>query len=694
VNAPAAGVRTRRPRRPWSVLVAAAGVAAVAGVALLELGGGAPEPSPVGIPDPGPLTGWGLLAVGIVGDLLAVAVVGALVAPLLTMSRVIDELGPAGLRAVVAVRRLAPAWLALCLVEAVLVVSDQLAVPAPRVEPGMLADFLTDVDQGRMLALQSVLVAMLAVGSRWVLTVRESAYLLGIALLTLVPPILTGHAASSGGHDLAVVGLLLHVGAATLWMGGVVALWWHLASATRLRARAARRFSSLAAWCFAVTAASGVAGALVRLDGPAGFLTTTYGRGALAKVLALVVVGLVAARARRWVLETRGGPDGAGSRELGILTGLEVVVLSAAVGLGVALSRTPPPVGEIYPTLAESLAGGPVPPVPTATRLLLGWNPSGVGLAVVLLGAALYVAGLIALRRRGERWPVGRTVSWSLGLVVVAMATLGGLGTYSHVLFSAHMVTHMALSMVAPILLVLGAPVNLALRALPGADVPGGTGPRQLLAGALASRPARVLTHPVVAAAIFVGSLYAVYLTPVFDWLMLNHLGHAFMELHFLLAGCLFYEVLIGKAPMPSRLPYLGRVALLLLVMPLHAFFAVTVMGQATVIGGTYYDLLDRPWSTDLLADQHLAGSLTWAFSEVPMVILVVVILAQWYRDDTREAGRLDRQAARDGDAALAEYNARLAALAQRDGDAGRVTGLPPTGAGTGRPGGGEDGGR
>jgi cytochrome c oxidase assembly factor CtaG/putative copper export protein len=674
------------------VLVAAAAVAVVAGVVLLELGGGAPEPPPAGIPDPGPLTGWGLLAVGILGDLLAVAVVGALVAPLLTTTRVTDELGPGGLRAVVAVRRLAPAWAVLCLAEAVLVVSDQLAVPLPQVGVGILADFLTDVDQGRMLALQAVLVAMVAVGSRWILTVRESAHLLGVALLALVPPILTGHAAATGSHDLAVVGLLLHVGAATVWMGGVVALWWHLGSVPRLRVRAARRFSSLAAWCLVVTAASGVASALVRLDGTAGFLTTAYGRGALAKVVALGLVGLAAARARRWVLEARRRPEGPGARELGILTGLEVVVLSAAVGLGVALSRTPPPVGEIYPTLAESLAGGPVPPAPTAARVLMGWNPSGVGLAVVLLGSALYVAGLVALRRRGERWPVGRTVSWALGIAVVATATLGGLGTYSHVLFSAHMLSHMALSMVAPILLVLGAPVNLALRALPGADVPGGTGPRQLLAGALASRPVRVLTHPVVAAGIFVGSLYAVYLTPVFDWLMLNHLGHPFMELHFLLAGCLFYEVLVGKAPMPRRLPYLGRMALLLLVMPLHAFFAVTVMGQETVIGETYYTLLDRPWSTDLLADQHLAGSFTWAFSEVPMVILVVVILIQWYRDDSREAARHDRQAARDGDAALAAYNARLAALAERDGDAGHVPGPPATGAGAAHPRVGEDG--
>ncbi|NHA01093.1 cytochrome c oxidase assembly protein [Nocardioides sp. W3-2-3] len=67
---------------------------------------------------------------------------------------------------------------------------------------------------------------------------------------------------------------------------------------------------------------------------------------------------------------------------------------------------------------------------------------------------------MVALRRRGDRWPLGRSIAFALGLVVVAYATFGGLGTYARVMFSAHMAAHMALSMIAPILLVTGAPLQ------------------------------------------------------------------------------------------------------------------------------------------------------------------------------------------------------------------------------------------
>ena len=86
--------------------------------------------------------------------------------------------------------------------------------------------------------------------------------------------------------------------------------------------------------------------------------------------------------------------------------------------------------------------------------------------------------GLLVLRRRGDAWPVGRTISWMVGLVLIAWAGIGGLAQYSHVLFSAHMVSHMVLSMIAPIFLVLAAPVTLALRTLPGPRQPGEVSPR------------------------------------------------------------------------------------------------------------------------------------------------------------------------------------------------------------------------
>lgn len=659
-------------RRRLAVAVAAAGLLAL--VLMLWLGGGGYVPEPAGLPDPGRLTSWALpLATGL-ALVLGVLVTGALLVPLLTVTAESgQDLRGRGLRAVRAVRPLALGWALAALAALVLTWSDQFAVPLSRFDLRDVYGFARQVDQGQALLVQAALALVVAVSSRWVLRMRESGWLLAGALAAAVPPALTGHAAAAGSHDTAVISLIVHVLAVSVWVGGVVALWWHLGDLPRTRSMAARRFSSVAIWCFGVVAVSGVINALVRLGGPGPLLTSDYGRGVLVKVVLLGGIGLLAVRVRGAHLRSTAvgaTEDARGLRPLLVLTAGELALMSAAIGLGVALSRTPPPQGEVYTGVAESLLGGPVPPAPTAMRLLTSFTASGVGLLVVLLGTTAYLVGVVSLRRRGVRWSPLRTIAWLTGMLAVAYATVGGLGVYSHVMFSAHMASHMVLSMMAPILLVLGSPVTLALRALPGTDEDGGRGPRQWLAGVLRSRYVRVITHPIVAAGIFVVSLYGIYFSGLFEHLMESHLGHGFMELHFLLAGCLYYEVLVGDSPIPHRLSHLARLGLGLVVMPFHAFFAIAVMGSSTLIGGRYYELLDRGYATNLLDDQNLGGSLTWALGEVPMVLVLFVLLAQWYRTDTREARRRDRQADRDDEAELTAYNEMLARISGRDGGA------------------------
>ncbi|MEQ6903196.1 cytochrome c oxidase assembly protein [Nocardioides sp. YIM 152588] len=658
----------RTPARPgggWPRTVALAG-GAFAGltalVVLLLAGGGAPaEPIP-GLPDPGRLTGWGLPVVRLLADLLAVGVVaGLLVAPL-TMRRPADEMGGRALRATGSVRWLALGWAVAALAQVVLTFSDQFAVPLGEVRWVELRGFARTVDQGQALIVQALLAAVVAVAARWLLTARSVAVLLGVALAALVPPLLTGHAASSGSHDTAIVAIVIHVLAAVVWFGGVVALWWHLGSSTELRARAVRRFGALAAWCFGLVVASGALSAWVRI-GSLDELGSSYALGALAKVAVVSLIGLLVIRYRRSLAaraERGDGTDGISAR--GLLTRLTVLeggLMAVAMGLGVALSRTPLPVGEPYTSAAENLLGGPIPPEPTLGLLLWSFTPSGLGFAVVGIGAAAYLVGVVTLRRRGDAWPVLRTILWFAGLAVVGYATFGGLGVYSNVMFSAHMAAHMMLSMVAPILLVLGQPIQLALRALPGSDVPGGMGPRQMLSAALGSRMARLWLNPVTAGLLLVGALYPVYLTGMFDWLMRSHLGHLAMELHFLVAGLIFFELLLGSRP-GHQISYISRLLLLLVTMPFHAFFSVALMGADTIVGERYYTLLAVPYVPDLLVDQNLAGSMNWALGEVPMVMVIVVLVIQWFRDDTREAKRRDRAADRDGDAELAAYNRML----------------------------------
>jgi putative copper resistance protein D len=408
----------------------------------------------------------------------------------------------------------------------------------------------------------------------------------------------------------------------------------------------------------------------------------------LAKVAALTVLGGFGWWHRKHTVAVQVSRAGTGSgrRDAARLflnvAAAELVVMASTVALAVGLSRTPTPAGDaVHTSVAASLLGFPLPPRPTWSRVAFGWVPDGFALAFLVLAVALYVAGVLTLRRRGDRWPVGRTVCWAAGLLVFAWATVGGLGLYSHVMFSAHMVAHMLLSMVAPIGLVLGAPVTLALRALPGPRVPGELGPRQLLLAVLHSRVARVVMHPLVAFALFVGSLYGIYFTSLFATLMSNHLGHVVMEFHFLAVGFLFFFVLVGVDPTPVRLPSIARIGLLFAAMPSHAFFSVAIMGGDTLLAPSYFRSLHRPYSTDLLGDQHLGGGIGWALGEVPVLLVLGAVFIQWARTDAHEAARFDRAADRADrravsgetpvDDEFSRYNAYLASLAERDGRAG-----------------------
>jgi putative copper resistance protein D len=224
--------------------------------------------------------------------------------------------------------------------------------------------------------------------------------------------------------------------------------------------------------------------------------------------------------------------------------------------------------------------------------------------------------------------------------------------------------------MVVPILLVLGAPFTLALRTLPrGGDQ---VGPREWLTMFLHSRYVQVVSSPVVASVIFVASFYILYFTALFPWLVTSHWGHILMEVHFLGAGYLFFWSLIGIDPGPQRPPYLVRVVILLVVIPLHSFFSIAVMATTSVIAGDWYAGLERPYAQDLLADQNLGGGIGWALGEVPVLLVMMALALQWVRSDEREARRTDRAQERaattgKGRDELADYNAYLARLAESE---------------------------
>src|SRR3954452_3290099 len=260
-----------------------------------------------------------------------------------------------------------------------------------------------------------------------------------------------------------------------------------------------------------------------------------------------------------------------------------------------------------------------------------------MALAGIAAAGAAYGLGIRRLAARGRRWPLGRTVSFAGGLLALLIATESGVARYDNVLFTAHVVQHLLLRMVSPVLLVLGRPITLALPTAAPAN-------RRALRLALHHRAVRGLAHPAVAAALFTGSLIAVYLTPVYEASLRWGPVHAWLHMHLLVVGCLFAVALIGS-DLPVRSSYPLRLLVVLATVPAHAVLGLALLGQR-VVAGRYYEQLARSWGPSLLADQHSGATLMWASGELFGLALAGVVFVQWWQASVREAARLDQAAA------------------------------------------------
>jgi putative copper resistance protein D len=431
------------------------------------------------------------------------------------------------------------------------------------------------------------------------------------------------------------------------------------------------RYSSIALICFIVVAASGYVNAELRV-GTLAELATPYGILVLVKVAALGVLGLFGLMQRR-VLIDRLKRLGEGRTFWWIVTA-ELAFMGIASGVAAALARTVTPVPQARaatPTPAEILTGEKLPPELTWDRLFTSWNFDLLWVLGCAFALFFYFAGVWRLHKRGDKWPIHRTVLWTLGIVVLFYITNGGVNVYEKYLFSAHMSAHMVLTMAVPLLLVPGAPVTLAARAIRKRQ-DGSRGGREWILLAVHSRFAGIISNPLVAAGLFAGSLWAFYYTPLIRWATTDHIGHEWMVVHFLITGYLFVQSLIGIDPVKYRLPYPFRLLLLLGTMAFHAFFGLSIMQMHGLLLADWFGAMGRTWGATPLVDQQTGGGIAWSIGEIPTVILAIVVAIQWSRSDEREMKRQDRNADRTGDAELKAYNEQLARLASRDGTAQR----------------------
>ncbi|HEX4814663.1 MAG TPA: cytochrome c oxidase assembly protein [Nonomuraea sp.] len=587
----------RASERTWTgVSAIAAGLVAMA---VATRFGGAAEPEIAGLPTAGPLTAWGLPLVRFCSHLCAVATVGTLLAATVLAPPAAPEKA-ACLRAA---GRWAAGWAATGLLSYLLTVSDIAARPVTDLlaAPGDLAVGLS-VPQARASLLVGAVAAAVGLAAR--LPRRPPAWIpLLVATSGLLPPAFVGHASSAADHDIALSALIAHLVAVSWWVGGLGALLVHFRRSDRL-SLVLPRFSGIALCCFLAVALSGVAAAWTRLETVAELWRSEYGRLLLAKVAVLGVLALFGRAHRR---RTVAHVADRSVRRLFVRLALgEVIVMAVAMGLAVALSRTPPPVpggggaGHDFRVLEYDLA----PFTPGALLGEVRLDP------LVLLLLALPAAGyLIGVRRAGP-WPLGRTLAWCAGLALMAFVLLGGVGGYARAMFPVHAAQHVALAVVAPLLLCLGAPLTLAARAAP----------RHVdLAARLMGAPTALVVLPVA----YLVAFPLLYRTGWLSWSLSAHVPHLVTELLFVSGALLVFWMLAGVDPLPSRITPAVRAGLLGAVAVVHLAVGLFLL-LGPPVAAEWFVVAAPQGAPDLYGGQRLAGAVYVLVPPVPLLLLGV----------------------------------------------------------------------
>ena len=282
-----------------------------------------------------------------------------------------------------------------------------------------------------------------------------------------------------------------------------------------------------------------------------------------------------------------------------------------------------------------SAGGYQGPPELTVARAFTSWTLDLPVLAVVLLAAALYLAGVRRMRRTGG-WAPGRTAAFCGGLGVIVIATMSFLGVYQWVLFYARAVQTVLLLLAAPLLLALGRPVSLVTAATPRLG--------RRVEALVGSRPARVLTFPAITALAVVLVGFLLYFTPWYEAGLRSDPVRELTYLALLAPGWVFFWTLLRVDPVPKAYPYLVTMWVTGTEVVGDAILGLAIMADQNLIAGAYYRALGRPWGPSLRGDQVIGGGAIWLIGDLIGLPFLGVMLIQMMREDEREARAVDAE--------------------------------------------------
>lgn len=275
--------------------------------------------------------------------------------------------------------------------------------------------------------------------------------------------------------------------------------------------------------------------------------------------------------------------------------------------------------------------GNVISPAISVHTLLTGWRTDAlslVALGIEVAFAVAYLVGARRLARRDRTWSPWRTASFLAATITVVIAVQSGLASYDDQNFSAHVIQHLLLMNMAPVLYALAAPVTLALQASSRRN-------QETLLKILHHPVVTFFTNPLVAASMVYVTMIGYFLTPFYGFSLEHPLIHDLTHLHFLISGCIFWWVIIGKDPSRWHLSYPAKLGLLATGIPVTAVLGLALTGARTSIAPAFHTV----------ADTRAGGSILWVVGELTMLTAMGLLLYHWMRFDEREAMRADRRA-------------------------------------------------
>ncbi|GAB3623088.1 cytochrome c oxidase assembly protein [Mariniluteicoccus endophyticus] len=558
------------------------------------------------------------------------------------------ELSERGRQVVGLATHTAAAWFGASVLEVVLVAGENNGVPVTEAVRALPA-FISATQAASAWIVPAAIALVVMLTARHLRSLGAVAAILGLGVVWQLAPVLTGNVSVGADHDFGSdMGAIASITSTALLAAGIA---WLAGDADD--DQASPRYHLIAAITVPFVVLSYAVVLWYEMAGTS-LWASGYGLLRLAAIVLWALVGVRVLTAVRRGSTRR-------------LVGWDLALGLVASAADVATAHMAPPRFLVPQTSAQiNYLGYEVPNPPTIPTLLAPGRPNLLLMTLVLLVIVAYWAGVVVLRRRGVAWSWVRTASWTVGWLVLGWIATAGIWSYSSATFSKHMLVHMTINMIGPVLIVLGAPSTLALRALPTHRDGQLAGAREIILGVLDWRPMEVFLHPILVGINFVASFYVIYFSDLFGFLMRYHWGHQLMTFHFLISGLAFFGLVVGADRMPKELPHIAKLGFLFAAMPFHAFFAVAILSGDDLIAPDFYRSLDLPWMHDLLEDQRIGGQFTWALGEVPMLMVVIALVIQWFVHDNKEARRRDRAMDEGHDDAYEAYNDMLRQLSER----------------------------